>query len=76
MAVMAQSVEDGTGQGGVVIECRGPLGWHFVGGEDNGSALVAGADDLEQEVAALLIQWEISEFVEYEQVGVVVLAQG
>ena len=49
------------------------MGRHFVGCEDNGGALVAGADDLEQEVAALLIQGEISEFVEYEQVGVGVL---
>ena len=76
MAVMAQPVENGAGQGRVVIEGGGPLGWHFVGGEDNGGALVAGADDLEQEVAALLIQGEISEFVEDEQLWVCVLAQG
>ena len=64
MAVVAESVEDGTGQGGVVIEGGGPLCGHFVCGEDDGVALVAGADDLEEEVAALLVQGEIAELIE------------
>ena len=36
----------------------------FVCGEDDGGSLVAGADNLEEEVAALLIEGKISEFVQ------------
>ena len=64
MAVMAEAVEDGAGQSGVIIEGGRPLCRDFVCGEDDGGSLVAGADNLEEEVAALLIEGKISEFVQ------------
>jgi len=40
----------------------------FDGGEDDGVAFVSGADDLEEEVCAALVDGEVSDFVEDEKV--------
>lgn len=75
MAVVAEAVKDGAGEGGVVVEGGGPLGGDFIGGQDDGGTFVAGADDLEEEVAAMLVEGEVAQFVEDEEVGVGVLTQ-
>ena len=53
--VMEDAVEDGGGQGAVVVEDLRPVLVDAVGGDHHRSALVALADDLEQEVGAELV---------------------
>lgn len=48
LRVMKKAVEHGGGEGVVVVEVRGPLLEGFVGGEQDRSAFVASADDLEE----------------------------
>jgi hypothetical protein len=64
---MQESVEDGGGEDGVVVEDLGPGFVGLVGGEDDGTAFVALADDLEEEVGAGFVDREISQFVDDEQ---------
>ena len=61
--VVEKAVEDGGGNGAVAIEDGGPLLEGFVGGEHDGAALVALADDLEEEVGAALIDGKITDLV-------------
>ena len=75
MAVVEEAVEDGGGDGGVAVEDGGPLFEGFVGGQDDGAALVAGADDLEQEVGSALVDGQVADFIEDEQGGCGVAAQ-
>ena len=54
VAVVEESVEHGGGDGGVAVEDGGPLFEGLVGGQDDGAALVAGADDLEEQIGSAL----------------------
>ena len=69
LGVVEEAVEDGGSEGVVVVEDAGPLFEWLVGGEQYGTALVASADDLEEEVGALLVDGQIAEFVEDEEAG-------
>jgi hypothetical protein len=62
--VVEKAVEDGGGNGAVAVEDWGPLLEGFVGGEHDGAALVALADDLEKEVSAALVDGKIAELVQ------------
>ncbi len=73
--VVEEAVEDGGGDGGVSVENGGPVFERFVGGEDDGAALVAGADDLEEEVGAALVDGEVADFIQNEQFGSVVAVE-
>ena len=53
--VVEQAVKHGGGNGAVAVEDCGPLFEGFVGGEHDGTALIALADDLEEQVGAALI---------------------
>jgi hypothetical protein len=64
--VVEKAVEDGGGNGAVAVEDCGPLLEGFVGGEHDGAALVALADDLEEEVCATLIDGKITELIKEE----------
>jgi hypothetical protein len=75
VAVVEQAVEHGGGDGGVAVEDAGPLLEGFVGGQDDGAALVAGADDLEEQVGSALVDGQVADFVEDEQGRVGVFAQ-
>ena len=75
MAMVEEAVEDGGGDGGVAVEDGGPLLEGLVGGQDDGTALVAGADDLEEEVGSALVDGQVADFVEDEQGGAGVFAQ-
>ncbi len=50
--VVQEPVQHGAGQGAVVVEDFGPVFVGLVGGQDDGAALVALADDLEEQVGA------------------------
>jgi hypothetical protein len=58
--VVQDAIEDGGGEGGVVIEDGGPVLEDLVGGQDDGSALIALADDLEEQVGAAFVDGQIA----------------
>ena len=64
--MMEEAVEDGGGDGGVTVEDGGPLLEGFVCGEDDGTAFVAGTNDLEQKVGSALVDGQVADFVEDE----------
>ena len=64
LSVMEEAVEQGGGERSVVVEDLGPFLEHAVGGDEGGAALVALADDLEQEIGAILVDGEIAELIE------------
>jgi len=46
--VVKETIEDGGGDGAIAVEDSGPLFKGFVGGDDNRTAFVALADNLEE----------------------------
>ena len=73
--MVREAIQNGGGDGGVAVEDGGPLFVGFVGGQDDGTALVTRADDLKEQVGAALVNGQVSDFVEDEQVGLGVFAQ-
>ena len=67
MTVVEESVEHGGGDGGVAIEDTRPLLEGFVCGQHDGTALVAGTDDLEEQIGTALVDGEVTHFIEDEQ---------
>ena len=65
--MVEEAVENGGGDGAIAVEDGRPLLEGFVGGEDNGAAFVALAQDLEEQVGAALIDGQVAEFIEDEQ---------
>ena len=61
--MMQQSIQDGRGNGAVIVEDAGPLFERFVGRQDDGTTLVTLADDLEEQVGAVLIDGQIANLV-------------
>jgi len=66
LGVVQEAVEHGGGDGGVAVEDGGPVLEGFVGGQDDGTAFVALADDLEEEVRAALVDGQVADFVEQQ----------
>ena len=64
--MMKETVEDGGGQGAVIVEDLRPFLERLVGGEDDGAVLVALGDDLKEEVGAFSVDGQIAEFVKDE----------
>src|SRR5581483_11154664 len=67
VAVMGQPVEQRGGHLGVAKHA-GPFSEGKIGGDDDGSALVEPADEMEQKLAAGLGKGQISEFVQHDEV--------
>ena len=61
--VMKEAVEDGGGNGAITVKDSWPLLEGFVGGEHDGAALVALADNLEQEIGPALVYGEVAELI-------------
>jgi hypothetical protein len=53
--MMKKSIEDGRGNSAIAVEDRGPLFEGFIGGNDDGTAFVSLADDLEKQVGSALV---------------------
>jgi hypothetical protein len=62
--VMEQAIQDGRGHGAIAVKNRRPLFEGLVGGEDDRTAFVALADDLEEQVGAALIDREIPDLIQ------------
>src|SRR5713101_9377006 len=54
-SVVKEAVQNGRGDGAVVVENRGPLFKGFVGGQDDGAAFISLADSLEEQIGAVLV---------------------
>jgi len=67
LAVMEKPVEDGGGDGGVAVEDGGPLLEGFVGGQHDGTAFVAGADDLEEKVRPVLVDRQVADLIKDDE---------
>src|ERR1039458_5417323 len=63
LGAVENAVEYRAGDPGVVIKNLGPAFEGLVGGDDDGAALVALADDLEEQIGAELVERKISKFV-------------
>ena len=59
LGVMQHAVEDGAGDAGVVVEDLRPVFVGLVGGDDERAAVVALADDLEEQVRAGLVERQV-----------------
>ena len=58
-AFVQEPVEEGGGEHGVA-EAGGPVGYADVGGGDDGAFEVAGVDDLEEQGAAVLVEFAVA----------------
>src|SRR5665648_730374 len=67
--VVEESVEDGRGEGAVVVEDGRPVFEGLIGGQDDGPAFVALADDLEEQVGAAFVDGQIPQFVADQEIG-------
>ena len=64
VGMMEEPVQDGGGNGAVVFENRGPMFEGFVGGQGDGAAFVALADDLEKQISPFLIDGQIADLIQ------------
>jgi len=62
-SVVEEPVQDGRGDGAVVVENGGPGFESFVGGQNNGSTLVALADHLEEHIGSALVDRQIADLI-------------
>src|SRR6185436_8805605 len=66
--MMEKAVEDSGGNRAVVIEDGGPLLEGLIGGENDRSAFVALADDLKEQVGAVLVDGEVADLVQEQKI--------
>src|SRR5215472_5521134 len=74
LGVVQDPVEDGGGQRAVIIEDLRPVLVGAVGGDHHRRALVALADDLEEQIGAELVDGQVAELVDDEQAGLEITA--
>ena len=63
VGVVDDAVDHGGGDGLVSEHCA-PAGERQVGGQDQGGVLVAGGDELEEQVGGVLLEGQVADFVE------------
>jgi len=64
VGVMQQAVQNGAGQGAVVVKDLGPVFIGLVGREHDGTAFLALADDLEEQVGPGFVDGQIADFID------------
>lgn len=69
LGVVEEAVQDGRGDGTVVVEDAGPLFERFIGGHHDGAAFIALANDLEQQVGAVLVDGQVADLVQDQEPG-------
>src|SRR6202049_3129257 len=75
VGVVEDAVEDGGGQGAVVVEDLRPVFVSAVGGDHHRCTLVALADDLEQQVCAVLVDRKVTELIDNQHGGLQVAVE-
>src|SRR5208337_482546 len=66
LGVVEQPIQDGRGDGAIVVEDAGPLFEGFVSSQHDGATFVTLADDLEEQVGAVLVDGKIAELIEHQ----------
>ena len=61
--MVEKAIEHRAGQSCVIVEELGPTLVRLIGGQDDGSALVAVTDHLEQQVGACLVDGQIPDLI-------------
>ena len=69
LGVVQEPIQNGGGNGAVVVEDRRPLFEGLVGRQHDGTALVALADDLEEQVGAVLVDRQVANLVQDQEFG-------
>src|SRR6266446_5022312 len=69
VGVVQHAIEDGGGQGAIVVEDLRPVFVGAVGGDHHRGALVALADDLEQQICAVLVDGKVTELIDNQYGG-------
>jgi hypothetical protein len=64
LGMMKEAVEQGGGEGTVIVEDLGPLFESAIRGNDKRAAFIASTDDLEEQVHAVFIDGEIAQFIQ------------
>jgi len=67
--VVEESVQNGRGDSAVVVENGGPLLEGFVGRQNDGTSFVALADDLKEMVSVVLVNGQVTDFIEDQERG-------
>jgi hypothetical protein len=67
LGMVEEPVEDCGSEDAVVVEDLRPVFERAVGGDDDGSPLIALGDDLKEEIGAVFVDGQISELIEEEQ---------
>jgi len=65
--VVKEAIEDGGGDGAITVKDGRPLFEGFVGGDNNRTAFVALADNLEEQVGSAQIDGQVSDLIQNEQ---------
>lgn len=65
--MVKEAIEDGGGDGAIAVEDRRPLFEGFIRGDDDGTAFVSLADDLEKQVGSALIYGQVPDLVQNKQ---------
>ena len=65
--MVQESIEHGRREGGIAAEGVGPLGEGQVGGQDQGTLLVALGDDLEEQIGLLAGERQIADLVDDQE---------
>jgi hypothetical protein len=69
LGMMEQPIQDGGGQGAVLVEDLGPLLKGPDRGDNDRPLFIAQRDDLEEQIGAGLVDGEIAQLVQDEQCG-------
>jgi hypothetical protein len=67
--MVKHAIQDCRGERAVVIEDGRPMLENLVGGEHDGAALVTLADDLEEQIGAMLVNGDVAKFVNDQDGG-------
>ena len=75
LGVMKEPVQNRRREGAVIVEDAGPLFERLVGGQHDGAALVALADDLEKQIGAVLVDGQVADLIQNQKPWPEVLPQ-
>lgn len=75
LGMVKEAVEQGGGEGTVIVEDLGPLFESAIGGNDKRAAFIAPADDLEEQVRAVFIDGKVAQLIEYQKTGLEILVK-
>jgi len=66
-SMVKEAIQEGRRQNAVVVEDGGPLLKRLVGGQNNGSAFITGADDLKEQIGPLFVDRQVPDLIEDKQ---------